>query len=115
MLDLRAVRVDPERVKAALARRGGGYETLVAEVLAQDEARRAAVTEADALKGVRNEASREIGERKKRGEDTAESVARMREVGARIADLDGTVAAADERIRELRLNIPNTPLDEARF
>ena len=112
MLDLRAVRADPERVKAALARRGGGHETLVDQVLTQDEQRRAAVTEADGLKGVRNEASREIGERKKRGEDATESVARMREVGTRIAELDAVVAAADERIRELLLDIPNAPLDE---
>ena len=66
----------------------------------------------DALKGVRNEASREIGERKKRGEDTTESVARMREVGARIAELDAVVAEADARIRELLLTVPNAPLDE---
>ena len=112
MLHLRAIRADPERVKVALARRGAGFGALLDEVVTKDEARRAAVTEADRLKGIRNEVSREIGERKRRGEDTAESVARMRRVGARIAELDGVVAAADARIRELLLTIPNAPLDE---
>jgi seryl-tRNA synthetase len=112
MLDLRAVRADPERVTAALARRGGGYDVLVAQVIEADEQRRAAVTEVDRLKGVRNEASREIGERKKRGEDASESVARMRELGARIAELDAVVASADGRIRDVLLTIPNAPLDE---
>ena len=112
MLDLRTIRATPDPIKRALAHRGTSYDAQIDELLAQDEARRAAVTEADGLKGVRNEVSREIGEKKKRGEDAAESVARMREVGARIAELDGVVAAADERIRALLLMIPNVPLDE---
>jgi seryl-tRNA synthetase len=112
MLDVRAVRGDPDRVKAALARRGASYDAPLDELLAVDEERRAAITEADGLKGVRNEVSREIGERKKRGEDPRESVARMREVGARIAELDAVVAAADQRILGLLLTIPNVPLDE---
>ncbi len=112
MLDLRAVRGDPERVKSELARRGEDFGELIDELLAHDERRRTAVTEADALKGVRNEVSREIGERKRRGDNSSEAVARMREVGARIADLDAVVAAADERIREVLLVVPNLPLAE---
>ncbi len=112
MLDLRAVRADPDRVKAALARRGGAFTPAVDALLAQDEERRVAVSESDGLKAVRNEVSREIGERKKRGEDAAESVARMREVGARITDLDAVVTRADERIRDILLGIPNLPSDE---
>jgi seryl-tRNA synthetase len=112
MLDLRTVRGDPERVKAALARRGTSYDDAVDALLVVDEERRRAVTESDALKAVRNDVSREIGERKKRGEDAAESVARMREVGATIARLDTVVTAADERIREMLLMIPNLPLAE---
>ena len=112
MLDLRALRADPDRVKAALARRGGAFTPSVDALLAQDEERRVAVSESDGLKAVRNEVSREIGERKKRGEDAAESVVRMREVGARIAELDAVVARAEERIRELLLGIPNLPSDE---
>ena len=112
MLDIRAVRDNPAGVKAALARRGASYDAAVDEVLARDEERRAAIAQADALKGQRNEVSREIGERKKRGENAAESVARMREVGARIAELDALVAACDERIRAVLLTVPNLPLDE---
>lgn len=112
MLDLRAVRANPDGVKRALARRGTAYDAVIDDLLAQDQARRSAVTEADGLKGVRNEVSREIGERKKRGEDAAESVARMRATGARIAELDVAVAAADEKIQAVLLMTPNVPLDE---
>ena len=112
MLDFRALRAEPERVKAALARRDKGLSALLDEVLACDTERRAAITEADRLKGLRNEVSKEIGERKQRGEDAAESIARMREVGRRIAGLDGLAATADDRMTELLLTIPNAPLDE---
>ena len=112
MLDIRAVRGDPDRVKAALARRGGVFGPLLDQLLVHDADRRTAVAEADRLKGLRNEVSREIGERKKRGADAADSVVRMREVGGRIAELDGVVAASEVRIRELLLTIPNLPLDE---
>ena len=112
MLDLRVVRGDPDGVKAALARRGGAFAPMVDDLLARDEERRTAVSEADSLRAVRNEVSREIGERKKRGEDAADSMARMREVGARIADLNSAVARTDELIRDLLLAIPNLPLDE---
>ena len=54
MLDVRAVRGDPDRLKATLARRGVSYDQAVDELLAADDLRRAAVTEADGLKGVRN-------------------------------------------------------------
>lgn len=112
MLDLRALRAEPERVKAALARRGPGLSELLDDVLVRDTERRAAITEADGLKGLRNDVSKAIGERKRRGEDAADGVARMREVGRRIAQLDASVASADERIAELLLAIPNAPLDE---
>ena len=112
MLDLRAVRGDPDRVKAALARRGEALGPVVDDLLARDQERRSAVSEVDDLKAVRNEVSREIGERKKSGDEAAESVARMREVGGSIAELDARVASLDERIRELLLTIPNLPLDE---
>jgi seryl-tRNA synthetase len=84
----------------------------VDDLLVHDEERRAVVSEADNLKAVRNEVSREIGEQKKRGEDAVDSVVRMREVGGRIAELDFTVASIDKRIREILLTIPNLPLDE---
>ena len=112
MLDLRAVRGDPDRVKAALARRGEALGPVVDDLLARDQDRRSAVSEVDDLKAVRNEVSREIGERKKSGDEAAESVARMRDVGSSIAELDARVASIDERIREILLTIPNLPLDE---
>lgn len=110
MLDLRLIRTEPELVRRALARRGGGgFDAVVDEILAQDEARRRAITDSDALKARRNEVSRVVGERKRAGEDASDLVEEMREVGQAIGRLDAEVAQADARIRDLLLNTPNLP------
>ncbi|MBW3534916.1 MAG: serine--tRNA ligase [Gemmatimonadetes bacterium] len=111
MLDIRALRAEPEAVKRALARRGRDFAAVVDEILAVDEERRAAIAEADDLKATRNEVSKAIGERKRAGEDAAEMIERMRQVGERIDALDAAVGRADARIAELLLDTPNLPLD----
>jgi seryl-tRNA synthetase len=112
MLDLRRLRDDPEPVRAALARRGDGFGPIVEELLARDEERRSGLTEVNELKAQRNTVSKEIGGRKRAGDDAADLVNEMREVGERIAALDARVAAAEDRIGELLLELPNTPLAE---
>lgn len=69
MHDIRAIRDDPEKFDAAMRRRG---VTLVAAALLDiDTMRRAALALAQDLQTRRNEVSRQIGEAKRRGEDTA--------------------------------------------
>jgi seryl-tRNA synthetase len=113
MLDLRLIRTEPEFVRSALARRGDpALPAIVDRILALDEERRKCIGEADALKARRNEVSRTVGERKRAGEDAAELVAEMREVGDRIAALDRDVSDADAMIRDILLRTPNLPLAE---
>jgi seryl-tRNA synthetase len=113
MLDLKLIRSEPETVRTALARRGddAGAEHLD-EILELDELRRTAVTEGDELRAHRNEVSRTIGELKREGKDADALIAEMREVGARVDELESRVTASEERIQELLLNIPNMPLAE---
>jgi seryl-tRNA synthetase len=112
VLDIHRVRSDPEGQKRALARRSAGFDRTIDEVLPLDEERRAAVTEVNELKARRNDVSREVGERKRRGEEAEALILEMRDVGDRIDELDGAVARLDEDIRDRLLAIPNTPLDE---
>ncbi|TVP42149.1 MAG: serine--tRNA ligase [Gemmatimonadales bacterium] len=110
MLDLRLLRSDPETVRRALSRRGGDTGAgVVDELLAHDERRRAAITEVDALKAERNEASRKVGEIKRAGGDAEALILRTRAVGERISELDRVVAASDEAIGDLLLATPNLP------
>jgi len=107
VLDLRLIREQPEAVARGLADRGGAE--LVTQALDLDATRRRLVKEAEDLKALRNRASEAIGQAKKRGEDAAAEMARMREVGDRIKALDAEVKQADGALEGILLQIPNLP------
>ena len=110
MLDIGILRRDPAGAAAALERRGlDGVSATVAAIVERDRERRAALGRANELRALRNRVSREIGEAKRRGGDAAAEVARMREVGGEIAELDAVVAAADAWIARKLAVIPNLP------
>jgi seryl-tRNA synthetase len=112
VLDLRLVREEPDTVVQNLNRRGGDFGPAIREVLELDGLRRDGLTRVNALKARRNSASKEVGERKRAGEDAAELIAEMRNVGEEIAALDAAVGSAEERIQEILLDLPNLLLEE---
>src|SRR5262249_46189771 len=57
----------------------------------------------------RNRTSEAIGQAKRRGENPETVMARMREVGERIKELDAAVKQADEQVETLLLQLPNLP------
>ena len=111
MLDLKLLRSEPERVKAALARRGAGGE--VDELLALDGRRRELLPQVEDAQAERNAASKRIGEIKREGGDAAEEIAavgKLREViDAGKEELD----AVEVALRDLTLALPNIPDDDA--
>ena len=108
MLELVHLRKNPDRVRKALADRGLPTATLD-DFLKQDEVRRQALTEVEALKAERNRASGEIGQLKKEGRDASAIMEQMKEVSARIKELDGRATRLDNQIRKGLLEIPNLP------
>jgi len=108
MLDIRRLRREPESVRHGLARRGESA-AVVDEILALDEERRGLLTESENLKAERNRVSQEISRRKQAGEDAAELIAAMRQVGARSKELDQRVRDLQERQDLLLLETPNIP------
>ena len=107
MLDIKLIRENPDQVRAALQTRHSPVD--ISAVLELDERRRAAITEADQLKGARNDISKKIGELKKAGQDTAEIQRQTRDMGEKIAALDAAVRDIEEQQRKLVLAIPNLP------
>jgi seryl-tRNA synthetase len=111
MLDIKLVREETERVKRRLATRGAGDEKHIDQLLKSDEQRRKLLAEVEALKAQRNKASKEIGAlmgQKK----TAEAEAKKKEtkdLGERIAELDGEAAIAEQTRDALMLRLPNLP------
>ncbi len=112
MHDIRFIRENPDAFDASLARLGVAPAS--AAILAVDEARRQAISRAEAAQAERNAASKEVGRAKASGDET--EFTRLRElVAARkeeIAALDDRAKALDEELRDLLMALPNLPLQD---
>jgi seryl-tRNA synthetase len=107
MLDLKFVRNNPEIVSEALEKRGSGLS--LEPFLELERRRREKLVVVEQLKNKRNVVSEEIGLRKKAGEDAEEMVQEMRQVSARIKELDEEIRDLEEQIQVTLLSIPNIP------
>jgi seryl-tRNA synthetase len=109
MLDLRAIRRDPDAVRAALARRGDGSDARLEEVLRLDERRREVLPEVEGLRARQNEASQGIARAKKAGGDAAAAIAEMQEVSRRVKELSTELATVDAALEGALASLPNPP------
>ena len=107
MYDLSYFRNNLDAVAARLADRPFTVDTEAFRKM--DAERRAAVSEAEALKAQKNAESTEIGKLKRAGQDTADKQQRVRELDELIAKLDERAATLDSEFRELMAGIPNLP------
>ena len=110
MLDMKVIRGETERVKAALARRKEDVD--IDAVIALDDSRRAILYEVEGLKARQNEASKKIPAMKKAGEDVSPVFAEMKEISEKVKELDEKVKDVEAKIYEAMLRIPNIPNDE---
>jgi seryl-tRNA synthetase len=107
MLEIKYVRQNLAEVRRALAKRG---DTADLETFAQaDEGRRKILAEIEELRHRRNVVSGEIAAMKKQGENTDSPIAQMREVSARIKDLEQALAEYESSISNILIRIPNMP------
>ena len=105
MHDIRAVRNEPAAFDAALARRG--LAPVSSELLAQDTERRAALTALQEKQARRNALSREIGQGKRIGMDTAPLEAEATSLRDEVERLEKRAAELDEAIRRVLEGLPN--------
>src|SRR4051812_48982297 len=111
MLDLKAIRSDPERIKAALARRGAAEQ--VDELLALDARRRELLPEVENAQAERKTLSKQIGERKQAGEDAEELMATVQGLKERIESAKAELETVEAKLGELALTLPNLPDPDA--
>ena len=107
MLDIKLIRTETEKVKAALARRKENVD--IDAVLDLDNKRRELVFEAEQLKKKQNEVSKMIPQLKKAGEDTTAIFAEMKEISEKVKDLDAQTKAVEEQLSQMMYTIPNIP------
>ena len=114
MIDIRALRDDPDAVKAALARRGVEPAEVDAVVEA-DAAWRTSNARAEDLRREVKELSGQVGQAKKAGDDArAEDLsARSRRLGEDEAAAAAEADALAEEVRTGLLYLPNIPADDA--
>ncbi|MGK2933230.1 MAG: serine--tRNA ligase [Solirubrobacterales bacterium] len=111
MLDLKLIRSEPDRIKAALARRGAAEQ--IDELLELDARRRTLLPEIEAARSERRTASEGIGEAKKAGEDASEAIAAVKELKGRMETLEGELAEIEEKRDRIAVSLPNIPADSS--
>jgi seryl-tRNA synthetase len=111
MLDLKLIRSDPERIKAALARRGAAEE--VDRLLALDARRRELLPEIEGAQAERKTLSKQIGEAKQRGEDATELMETVAGLKERIEVGKGELEKAEADLEQVAAALPNLPDPDA--
>src|SRR5205823_6710744 len=111
MLDLKLVREEPDRVRAALARRGRA--DAVDELLELDARRRELLPQVEGERAAQNRAGEAIAEAKRSGADSSEAIEQMRAVKARIDELQGEVEGVEQGLDALIGSLPNLPAESA--
>jgi seryl-tRNA synthetase len=114
MIDLRLVRDDPRRVKAALARRGIPPEEVDA-ITRLDGEHRMALARQENLRAQVKRLSREVGDRRRVGD--AEGAATLADESRRVGEEEREAAQEVDRLaaalRNLLLFMPNLPAEDA--
>jgi seryl-tRNA synthetase len=114
MLDIKAVRQDPEAVAAALDKRGFRFD--VAAFTALDARRKQADIDSQNLLAERKSASKKIGQLVGQGMPVEEAKAQVNEtldkIAARLDDLTEQARQVQAEIEELLLSVPNIPAPE---
>jgi seryl-tRNA synthetase len=111
VLDLREIRQDPERARAALARRGDAGA--LDDALSLDDRRRELLPELEQLRAEKNQASKRIGELQRSGSDASGAIAAVRGASEREKQLGEELRSVEERRDAALAALPNLPADSA--
>jgi seryl-tRNA synthetase len=109
VLDVRAIREDPEPFRRGLGRRG--LAEAVDELLALDERRRSLTARVEELRAEQNRASKAIG--RATGDEKQALIAAASKASADLEELEPQLAEAERELSELLARVPNVPHDSA--
>ena len=111
MLDLKLIRSEPERVKAALERRGAGDD--IDELLALDARRRELLPRIEGAQAERKTLSKQIGEEKQKGGEAADLVATVGRLKEEIESGKAELEEIEAEIERVAAVLPNLPDPDA--
>jgi seryl-tRNA synthetase len=110
VIDPRLLRDDPDRVRAAQAKRGLSAD-VVDRAVAADESRRQAIAAYEALRAEQKQLGKQVA--RAQGDDKAALLSRTKALAADVKDAEARQDAAEKEWREALLVIPNPAADEA--
>ena len=105
MHDIRAIRTDPAAFDASMIRRGIGAQS--PDILARDQARRAAQTALQEKQARRNALAKEIGQGKRSGADTVAQEAEATALRGEMEGLEKQATELDAAIKAILESLPN--------
>ena len=108
MLDVKMIRQKPDEFKDRLSTRGVAAVEIDA-LLDEDQKRRDLLNQTEQLKSQRNKVSGEIAQAKRNKEDASDAIAKMREVGQKIKELDEQADQAVAKVNDMAARLPNLP------
>ena len=109
MLDIKVIRENPDRVKAAMKTRNMDADAMIDEILKLDVERRAIIGKVEGMKAEQNADTKQIPILKKQGADTTELMARMKVLSAEIKACDAELSVLEDKQKNILLSIPNIP------
>jgi seryl-tRNA synthetase len=110
MLELRAIRDNPEQIEAALRRRDPGFS--IGPIVEADAAWRGLQRQVEEKQATLNAASKEVGTLKRQGHDTAQAQARLKVLSDEIGELRRRARQAEEALTARLVLVPNVPDDD---
>ena len=110
MLDIKLIRENPQEIERQLKTKDP--EASLQKILHLDEEIRTLKAEAEEIKKERNQSAKEIGERKRKGEDLADLLKSVEGVGDKISKLDQDLSKLEEELKFELGCLPNLPFPD---
>lgn len=108
MLDIKRIRQNPDELITAMSnRRSKGAD--VSAFLAMDEERRSLMRDVEQMKAERNTASKLIGQKQARGEDSTAEREQVRKLAEQMKQQDARLKELETQLSEFLYKIPNIP------
>lgn len=109
MLDLKAIRQDPQPTLDALARRKDGSEDRLREAIELDARRREILPRSEELAAKQNAANDAIAQAKREGGDADAAIAEMKVIASEKKALEAELAEIEEKLGTVMAGVPNPP------
>lgn len=113
MLDIKLLRNDQEVIEAKLKTKDPHVD--LAPLLVLDEEVRTFKTEVEELKSKRNLLSKQIGEKKRAGDDPSSLMDEVGGLGTQISALDEKIHEKEKQLQDLLARLPNLPDSEVKI